>query len=56
MVCAVDCGVVVNPDTVRAQIMGGCLMGLSAALKEAVAFADGGSRSANFGDYRILRN
>jgi isoquinoline 1-oxidoreductase beta subunit len=55
VVCAVDCGVVVNPDTVRAQIMGGCLMGLSAALKEAVAFADGGSRSANFGDYRILR-
>jgi len=55
VVCAVDCGVVVNPDTVRAQIMGGCLMGLSAALKEAVVFADGGSRSANFGDYRILR-
>ncbi len=56
VVCAVDCGVVVNPDTVRAQMMGGCLMGLSAALKEAVAFADGGSRSSNFGDYRILRN
>jgi isoquinoline 1-oxidoreductase beta subunit len=55
-VCAVDCGVVVNPDTVRAQIMGGCLMGLSAALKEAVAFGDGGARSSNFGDYRILRN
>ena len=55
VVCAVDCGVVVNPDTVRAQMMGGCLMGLSAALKEAVEFADGGSRSANFGDYRILR-
>jgi isoquinoline 1-oxidoreductase subunit beta len=55
VVCAVDCGVVVNPDTVRAQIMGGCLMGLSAALKEAVAFADGGCSSANFGDYRILR-
>ena len=55
VVCAVDCGVVVNPDTVRAQIMGACLMGLSAALKEAVTFADGGARSANFGDYRILR-
>jgi isoquinoline 1-oxidoreductase beta subunit len=55
VVCAVDCGVVVNPDTVRAQIMGGSLMGLSAALEEAVRFADGGSRSENFGDYRVLR-
>ena len=55
VVCAVDCGAVVNPDTVRAQVMGACLMGLSAALKEAVVFADGSSRSANFGDYRLLR-
>jgi isoquinoline 1-oxidoreductase subunit beta len=53
--CAVDCGSVINPDTVRAQMESGIIMGLSAALKEKVEFADGGVRSANFGDYDILR-
>jgi isoquinoline 1-oxidoreductase beta subunit len=55
VVCAVDSGLVVNPDTVRAQMMGCVVMGLSAALKEAVQFADGGTRSGNFNTYRLLR-
>ncbi len=55
VVSAVDCGPVVNPDTIRAQIEGAVTMGLSAALKEKVEFAGGGVRSANFGDYRLLR-
>jgi isoquinoline 1-oxidoreductase beta subunit len=55
LVCAVDCGPVVNPDTVKAQIMGGAIMGLSAALKEKVEFAKGGAQSANLHDYEILR-
>ena len=55
VVCAIDCGPVINPDTVRAQMEGGIIMGLSAALKEQVNFAKGGVESANFGDYPLLR-
>ncbi len=53
--CAVDCGSVVNPAIVKAQMMGGLIMGLSAALKEKIELADGGIKSANFGDYELLR-
>ena len=55
IVVAVDCGPVVNPDPLRAQIEGGIIMGLSSALKEQVKFADGGVKSANFDDYKLLR-
>jgi isoquinoline 1-oxidoreductase beta subunit len=53
--CAVDCGSVVNPAIVKAQMMGGLTMGLSAALKEKVEFAGGGVKSSNFADYELLR-
>jgi isoquinoline 1-oxidoreductase beta subunit len=53
--CAVDCGSVVNPAIVKNQMMGGIMMGLSAALKEKIEVADGGIRSANFDDYELLR-
>jgi isoquinoline 1-oxidoreductase beta subunit len=53
--CAVDCGAVVNPAIIRAQMMGGLTMGLSAALKEKIELADGGVKSANFSDYELLR-
>jgi isoquinoline 1-oxidoreductase beta subunit len=52
--CAVDCGPVVNPAIVSAQMMGGIMMGLSAALKEKIEIADGGIKSANFADYELL--
>ncbi|MCZ6769870.1 MAG: xanthine dehydrogenase family protein molybdopterin-binding subunit [Acidobacteria bacterium] len=55
VVCAIDCGPHVNPDTVHAQMMGAITMGLSAAFKEKVHFADGGVKSANFFDYNLLR-
>jgi len=55
VVCAVDCGPVVNPDTVDAQMAGALTMGLSAALKEKLQFANGGVQSNNFLDYPILR-
>jgi isoquinoline 1-oxidoreductase beta subunit len=53
--CAVDCGSVVNPAIVSAQMMGGLTMGLSAALKEKIEFAKGGVKSENFSDYELLR-
>ncbi|MDA8101292.1 MAG: xanthine dehydrogenase family protein molybdopterin-binding subunit [Nitrospiraceae bacterium] len=52
---AVDCGSVINPDTVKAQMESGIIMGLSAALKEKMEFAKGGVKSQNFGDYELLR-
>ncbi|MCH7802610.1 MAG: xanthine dehydrogenase family protein molybdopterin-binding subunit [Acidobacteria bacterium] len=55
VVCAVDCGPIVNPDTIVAQMEGAITMGLSAALKEKIEFAEGGVKSANFLDYHILR-
>ena len=55
VICAVDCGSVINPDTVKAQMEGGIIMGLSTALKEKVEFADGGVRSSNLHNYEVLR-
>ena len=55
VVCAVDCGPVVNPDTLEAQMSGALTMGLSAALKDKVEFANGGGKSANYFDYHLLR-
>ncbi|WP_018289764.1 xanthine dehydrogenase family protein molybdopterin-binding subunit [Verrucomicrobium sp. 3C] len=55
VVCAVDCGPVVNPNTVKAQMESGILMGLSAALKERVLIEEGRIVSNNFDKYPILR-
>jgi isoquinoline 1-oxidoreductase beta subunit len=55
VVAAVDCGLAVNPDALRAQIEGGIIMGLSTTLKEQVRFANGGAKSANFNDYKIMK-
>jgi isoquinoline 1-oxidoreductase beta subunit len=55
IVCAVDCGPVINPSIVTAQMESGILMGLSAALKERVMFKGGGVASGNYDDYEILR-
>jgi isoquinoline 1-oxidoreductase beta subunit len=54
VVCAVDCGTVVNPDTVTAQMEGAIALGLSAALKERVRIEGGRVTQANFEDYPIL--
>lgn len=54
VVCAVDCGPVVNPDTVKAQMEGAANMALSVALKEEVMFENGGVKSRNFDDYPLL--
>ena len=55
IVAAVDCGPVVNPDTVKAQIEGGIVEALSATLKEEINFSNGGVKSTNFNDYHIIR-
>ena len=51
---AIDCGTVINPDTVRAQIEGAVAFGLSAALKEAVRVEQGVVQQRSFADYPIL--
>lgn len=55
VVCAVDCGPVVNPDTVRAQMEGGIVFGLSATLHGEITFENGRVRQRNFHDYPVLR-
>src|SRR2546425_1605068 len=55
VVCAVDCGIVINPDTVRAQMEGGIIFGLTAALKTEITLKDGKVEQGNFHDYQMLR-
>jgi len=55
VVCAVDCGTVVNPDTVRAQIQSGIIFGLTAALRGEITLKGGRVEQSNFHDYQILR-
>ena len=56
LVCAVDCGLAVNPDIVRAQIEGGALFGLSAALSGRLTLDQTGRvKQSNFHDYQVLR-
>jgi isoquinoline 1-oxidoreductase beta subunit len=55
VVCAVDCGRVVNPDTVKAQMEGGIIFGLTAALKDEITLEAGRVKQRNFHDYPMLR-
>jgi CO/xanthine dehydrogenase Mo-binding subunit len=55
VVCAVDCGIVVNPDIVVAQIEGAIVYGLSAALKGEITLKDGRVQQSNFHDFQVLR-
>jgi isoquinoline 1-oxidoreductase beta subunit len=55
VVCAIDCGVAVNPESVRAQMESGIGFGLGAALHSKLSFKDGRVQQSNFHDYRVLR-
>jgi isoquinoline 1-oxidoreductase beta subunit len=55
VVVAADCGRVVNPDTLEAQIQGGVVFGITAILYNQITFAGGRVEQSNFNNYRILR-
>ena len=53
--CAIDCGRVVNPSTIKAQMESGIVYGLSAALHGAIGFEGGRITTSNFHDYPVVR-
>ncbi len=55
IVAVLDCGLIVNPDGARAQVEGGVIEGLSAALMGEITVRDGTVQQANFNDYPICR-
>ena len=55
VVCAVDCGSVVNPDIVQAQVQGAVIFGISAALFGEITLKDGRVEQTNFDTYQVLR-
>ncbi|MGH7515471.1 MAG: molybdopterin cofactor-binding domain-containing protein [Gemmatimonadales bacterium] len=55
IVCAIDCGFALNPDTVVAQMEGGIVYALSAALRGAITLEGGRVKQSNFHDYPVLR-
>lgn len=55
VVSVIDCGIVVNPDNVRAQTEGNIIMALSTAVKDAITFENGKAQQQNYNTYRPLR-
>jgi len=55
VVCAIDCGKIVNPDIIKAQMESGIVFGLSAVLYGEITFQNGRVKQSNFHDYPILR-
>ncbi len=55
VVCAVDCGQVINPETVEAQMQGAVIFGSTAALYGQITVENGRVQQSNFHDYRMLR-
>jgi isoquinoline 1-oxidoreductase beta subunit len=55
VVCALDCGRTVNPDTIRAQIEGGIIFGITAALHGEITIEKGRVVQSNFDNYKMLR-
>ncbi|MDG1446664.1 MAG: molybdopterin-dependent oxidoreductase, partial [Porticoccaceae bacterium] len=55
VLCAIDCGQVVNPDIVRGQMEGSIMYGLTAALYGDIEIENGAVKESNFHDYKMLR-
>lgn len=55
VVCAIDCGLAVNPDSLKAQLESAIAFGLGAALQSEITFKDGQVQQSNFHDYQVLR-
>ncbi len=55
VVCVVDTGIAVNPNTIKAQLQGGLIFGLTAALHGEITIDKGRVQQSNFNDYRMLR-
>jgi isoquinoline 1-oxidoreductase beta subunit len=55
VVCSIDCGQVVNPDTIKAQMEGAIIFGLTAALYGEITLEKGRVQQRNFHDYRMVR-
>jgi isoquinoline 1-oxidoreductase beta subunit len=55
VVCALDCGQTVNPDTIKAQMEGGIIFGITAVLHGEITIKDGRIEQSNFDDYQMLR-
>ncbi len=55
VVCAIDCGVAINPDVIRAQMEGGIGYGLGAVMRNQITLSDGEVEQENFPDYEPLR-
>jgi isoquinoline 1-oxidoreductase beta subunit len=55
VVCAVDCGIVINPDTIRAQMLSAVVFGITAALHGEITLKNGRVEQSNFDSYQMLR-
>jgi isoquinoline 1-oxidoreductase beta subunit len=55
VICAVDCGTAVNPDTIQAQIQSAIIFGITAALYGEITLKDGRVEQTNFDTYQVLR-
>jgi isoquinoline 1-oxidoreductase beta subunit len=53
--CVIDCGVAINPDMIKAQLEGGIIFGLTAALKAQISISNGRVVQSNFHDYPLLK-
>lgn len=53
---AIDCGPQVNPERIRSQVEGGCVMGIGLAMLGEISFKDGRVQQSNFHDFEILRS
>jgi isoquinoline 1-oxidoreductase beta subunit len=55
VVCAIDCGLIVNPRTVEAQVQGGIVWGMGAAIRHEITITNGSVQQSNFDSYPMLR-